>query len=284
MEEKDYLETIFSDIQELFYFRDLFRNARAIAQKNSESCNEILFSLEKLGLFLVNKSVQLEIRKREDLEKFGKLNLGEYYKEEIGKIAKKSPLAEEILNQNQAQLYHTNFDILYDSVKDGRNDAMHQGAYARHLTDHAVQVALIIEDALMTGKDKVSDYMVRNVLQASLWQPLSFVRQQMLSNSFSYIPFLNENNEWSFLSDRDVAKYINQDNKKSRKINLSKTVKQAINDSSNNLNFNTAMSCKHDIKIEDALKLMEGKPLIFTETNDNNTNKIIGIVTAFDLL
>jgi len=282
MEEKDYLETIFSDIQELFYFRDLFRNARAIAQKNSESCNDILFSLEKLGLFLVNKSIQLELRKREDLEKFGKLNLGGYYKQEIEKIAKKSPLAEEIPNQSQAQLYHTNFDVLYDSVKDGRNDAMHQGAYARHLTDHAVQVALIIEDALMTGQDKVSDYIVRNVLQASLWQPLSFVRQQMLSNSFSYIPFLNENNEWCFLSDRDIAKYLNQNSKSCRKENLAKTVKQAISDLPNKLNSDSAISCKHDIEVEKALKLMEGKPLIFTEINDKN--KIIGIVTAFDLL
>ena len=161
---------------------------------------------------------------------------------------------------------------------------MHQGAYARHLTDHAVQVALIIEDALMTGQDKVSDYMVRNVLQASLWQPLSFVRQQMLSNSFSYIPFLNENNEWSFLSDRDIAKYINQNSKNCRKENLAKTVKQAINDLPNKLNFDAVIPCEHDIKVEDALKLMKGKPLIFTETHDNNTNNIIGIVTAFDLL
>ncbi|MFN5396047.1 MAG: hypothetical protein ACK5C4_00275, partial [Pseudanabaena sp.] len=206
MEEQDRLETIFSEIQELFYFRDLFRNARAIAQKDSESCNEILFSLEKLGLFLVTKAVQLGLREEKDLKSFGQLNLGGYYKKEIEEIAQNSPLAEEIPAKNPAQLYHTNFGVLYNSVKDGRNDAMHQGAYARHLTDHSVQVALIIEDALMTGKDKVSDYMVRNVLQASLWQPLSFVRQQMLSNSFSYIPFLNENNEWSFLSDRDIAK------------------------------------------------------------------------------
>ncbi len=281
MEGKGHLEITFSDIQELFYFRDLFRNARAIAQKDSESCNEILFSLEKLGSFLVNKSVQLDLRNKKDLNNSGKLNLGGYYKEEIEKIAIESPLAESIPNHNQAQSYHIIFSVLYDSVKDGRNDAMHQGAYARHLTDHAVQVALIIEDALMTGKDKVSDYMVRNVLQASLWQPLSFVRQQMLSNSFSYIPFLNENDKWSFLSDRDIAKYINQDNKKYRKINLAKTVKQAINDSLNKLNFDTAVSCEHDIKVEDALKLMEGKPLIFIE---NNTNNIIGIITAFDLL
>ncbi|MFN7859639.1 MAG: CBS domain-containing protein, partial [Pseudanabaena sp.] len=174
------------------------------------------------------------------------------------------------------------FKDLYDSVKDGRNDAMHHGAYARHLTDHAVQVALIIEDALMTGKDRLSDYMVRNVIQASLWQPLSFVRQQMLSNSFSYIPFLNENDEWSFLCDRDIAKYINQNSKNWRKEKLANTVKQAINDLPNKLNFDDAISCKPDNSIGEALELMKEKPLIVTDTNDKT--KIIGIITAFDLL
>ena len=89
MEEQDRLETIFSEIQELFYFRDLFRNARAIAQKDSESCNEILFSLEKLGLFLVTKAVQLGLREEKDLKSFGQLNLGGYYKKEIEEITKK---------------------------------------------------------------------------------------------------------------------------------------------------------------------------------------------------
>ncbi|NMF60680.1 CBS domain-containing protein [Pseudanabaena yagii] len=257
-------EQVHLALETTFYFRDLFRNARAIAQKDSESFDEILFSLERFGYFL---------------SKLKDGNLGKYFTS-ISDIANNSSLADYIPNKHPS--YHTQFKDLYDSVKDGRNDAMHHGAYARHLTDHAVQVALIIEDALMTGKDRLSDYMVRNVIQASLWQPLSFVRQQMLSNSFSYIPFLNENDEWSFLCDRDIAKYINQNSKNWRKEKLANTVKQAINDLPNKLNFDDAISCKPDNSIGEVLELMKEKPLIVTDTNDKT--KIIGIITAFDLL
>jgi hypothetical protein len=38
----------------------------------------------------------------------------------------------------------------------------------------------------------VSDFMVRNPIQAELWQPVSFARQLLLINSFSYLPILME--------------------------------------------------------------------------------------------
>jgi hypothetical protein len=59
------------------------------------------------------------------------------------------------------------------------------------LTTHAFQVALILEDALMTDMKMVSQYMVRDVVCAQSWQPISFVRQQMLAYSYSYLPFLD---------------------------------------------------------------------------------------------
>ena len=36
--------------------------------------------------------------------------------------------------------------------------------------------------------EKIGDYMVPNPVCASDWQPVGFVRQMMLANSFSYIP------------------------------------------------------------------------------------------------
>jgi len=209
-------EQVHLALETTFYFRDLFRNARAIAQKDSESFDEILFSLERFGYFL---------------SKLKDGNLGKYFTS-ISDIANNSSLADYIPNKHPS--YHTQFKDLYDSVKDGRNDAMHHGG------------------------------------------------QQMLSNSFSYIPFLNENDEWSFLCDRDIAKYINQNSKNWRKEKLANTVKQAINDLPNKLNFDDAISCKPDNSIGEALELMKEKPLIVTDTNDKT--KIIGIITAFDLL
>ena len=90
--------------------------------------------------------------------------------------------------------YFMDFDTLYNMVKDGRNDALHQGAVARILTSHSVQLSIILEDALSNveapEKDrkikdyKIKDYMVRNPVCASLWQPIGFLRQIMLENSF----------------------------------------------------------------------------------------------------
>ena len=75
------------------------------------------------------------------------------------------------------------------------NDALHQGAFARHLTIHAIDLALILEDALRSFEEpRVSDYMVRNPLFAELWQPIGFIRQQMLANSFSFLPVLKGKN------------------------------------------------------------------------------------------
>jgi hypothetical protein len=253
-----YLDTMHLDSR--IYFRDMFRNARAIAQSDAESFDEILFSLERLGYFL--------FKSRDG-------NLGKYFPL-ISNIANNSPLAECVPNKYPS--YHTQFEVLYALVRESRNDAMHQGAYARHLTNHAVQLCLTIEDALMTGNSSITDYIVRNVIYASIWQPLSFARQQMLANSFSYLPLLRECNgtkEWHFLSDSSIAKYINKD----RKTKLLNTIEEAIKDG---LSTEKANCFKSNEKIKDVLESFTGKPLIIIE--DDKIDTILGIVTAFDLL
>ena len=40
----------------------------------------------------------------------------------------------------------------------------------------------------MTGLDRIADYMVRGPACACMWHPLSFIRQTMLSSSFSFLP------------------------------------------------------------------------------------------------
>lgn len=258
MHDTEYLIQMHPDIR--IYFRDLLRNARAIAQSDAESFDEILFSLERLGCFL-SKS------KDGSLEKY--LNL-------ISHIANNSPLAKCIPRKYPS--YHTRFKVLSDLVTESRNDAMHQGAYARHLTNHAVQLCLVIEDALMTGNSSITDYIVRNVIYASIWQPLSFARQQMLANSFSYLPLLRECNgtkEWHFLSDSSIAKYINKD----RKTKLLNTIEEAIKDG---LSTEKADCFKSNEKVKDVLESFTGKPLIIIE--DDRIDTILGIVTAFDLL
>ena len=43
----------------------------------------------------------------------------------------------------------------------------------------------------MDGRNRIGDYMVRMPVSACTWHPLSFIRQTMLANSFSYLPVNN---------------------------------------------------------------------------------------------
>lgn len=263
------------NIESRIYFRDLLRDARAKALSNSESFQDILFSLEKMGMFLLKKRAEQDTKHKKDSQKSSAFNLRNY-KCEIEKL---------ISSSNSIQ-----FSELYDIVRDARNDAMHQGAYARHLTDNCVRLALIIEDALMSNCDrKVDNYMVRNVVQAFPWQPMSFVRQQMLSNSFSYMPILLRKNnedknerEWVFISDNHLAIYLTG-SKQVRHEKLVRTVKEAIDESPFSNSSIKAEICKPDDRVDDILAKMEnGKPVIVIDGED--IERIVGIVTAFDLI
>ncbi len=77
------------------------------------------------------------------------------------------------------------------------------------MTSHSVQLSMMLEDTLMAvaNSQRIGDYMVRNPVCAHEWQPISFIRQIMLENSFSHIPFRREEQkEWQVISDLDVAK------------------------------------------------------------------------------
>src|ERR1035437_4038369 len=130
--------------------------------------------------------------------------LGSYCLGRVAPLAKLQPKVEEVaIRSVLADLpglrnVHTPFSVLYDLVRNARNDALHQGAYARHLTTHAIELSLVLEDALRRSSDSpvVGDFMARNPICAELWQPISFVRQQMLANSFSFLPVKNAAGTW----------------------------------------------------------------------------------------
>jgi len=105
---------------------------------------------------------------------------------------------------------HTPFERLYELVVDARNTAMHEGASARYLTAHAIELSLILEDSLMKDCHTIGEYMVRNPVCAFLWQPLSFVRQTILINSFSYLPILMsaDSEIVGLISDLELARYL----------------------------------------------------------------------------
>jgi hypothetical protein len=250
------------DFQKI-HFRDELRDARAAALRDAEAFDCILFAIERLGSCLLKK-----------IEALGD------YKSVLNAIAEDSALA---LLPTHLHGWNTPFNRLLEQLVDARNDALHQGAFARHLTTHAVQVSLILEDALMDGKDKVADFMVKNVITASLWQPLSFVRQQMLVNSFSFLPILDDAGQptGQLVADCALACYL----RKSRKERLAHTLRDAA-DSGELPLLTTTLCCSTD-KVRNVLDDPNVKdqrlPVLVVDKQGDRKN-LIGMVTGFDLL
>lgn len=251
------------------YFRSELQKAREDALKDAEAFDGIIHVIEKLGQFLVG-----EIK-----------SLGRYQKD-IEEVAKESALAAEIPGLGPFRKVHTPFKLLYNIVKDARNDAMHIGASARHLTQHTIELALILEDAMRTYEknEKVSDYMVRNPVCAELWQPISFIRQQMLTNSFTYLPIFHPENKWCLVSDFEIAKFLQgqyfdiakNPQGKSRKQHLAISLEKATE-----IKLCPATPCSGEKSISAVLEDFGSTPILVGE---NSEAGLEGILTAFDLL
>jgi hypothetical protein len=194
-------------------FADQLRLARHSALGDAEGFGEIIHTIERLGSYLTK-------------EKYGDLGLnGDLgkYKAALAHFACKSGLA-----YDDEQLL-TPFNRLYELVRIARNDAMHQGAFARHLTMNATELAIILEDALKQfDNPTIADFMVRSPVCAEIWQPIGFIRQQMLANSYSQLPVL-ENKQWYLISDAAIAIYLGADrNGTQRKKRLAATLEKGV--------------------------------------------------------
>ena len=199
------------------------------------------------------------------------------YKGKIRTVACESPLADYAPSKHKS--WHISFSKLYDLVREARNDALHQGAFARHLTDNAIQMAIVLEDALMIEHNRVSDYMIRDPVCASVWQPLSFIRQMMLANSFSYLPVwpaAEDTPHWGLVSDFQVAWYVRGCNRKDR---LAGTLEDAIKCG---LSLERAITCSADTPVTEVLDMSAGKLVLVVE--GDQPERLLGIVTPFDLL
>jgi CBS domain-containing protein len=245
------------------YFREKFREAREAAQRDAENFDSIVFVLEKLGSLLTEgKRIGLAA-----------------YKNDLTKLARMSPLAEV---EESHRPFHVPFLQLFDFVRQGRNTAMHEGVFARNLTQHAIQLSIILEDALAlkVQMNHVSNFMVRNPICAEPWQPLSFIRQSMLAHSYSYLPVKRgDGGRWSIVSDLAIAAYLRSGD---RKVRLAQTLDKAI---AADLVIPDAHTIHADMDVHAVLTQMTTGPAghILLVTDPNNQH-LLGIVTPFDLL
>lgn len=255
------------DHESAIFFADQLRSARLAALADSEAFDEIIHVVERLGSYLD-----------------GKLSFLGNYKAALSNLAQNSWLAEP---PEDFRILVTPFSELYELVRVARNDALHQGASARHLTKHAVELAIILEEALSTQMDPiVGDFMVRSPICAQLWQPIGFIRQQMLANSYSYLPVLGSGGIWFVVSDASVARFLGEDREGHRKSQLAKSLSEGFREDSGLLVRAAVLPA--DAKLAEALEVLKAQSVMLVmnkaRTDSPAGDDLLGILTAFDLL
>jgi CBS domain-containing protein len=247
------------------FFRDLLRNARNQASAVAEDFPALLHAFERLGCTLC-----------------GRIDSLGGYAGSLISLASRSPLARAIPKRHRD--WHLPVPELVDTVRKARNDALHQGAYARHLTAAAIQLAIVLEDGLMNGAKHVGDLMVRNPVCACPWQPISFIRQEMLAHSFSFLPVhFPGDRGWKLVSDLAVAKYLRSQSEK-RDERLATRLEDAVSEErpEDNLELCPALRFCSDDPIGLVLSKIQNVPVLVYL--GQNSEDLVGILTAFDLL
>ena len=240
-------------------------DARAVAQGDAESFAQLVVAIEDLGAALYGEYT----------------SLGVYENAFITNLA---------LGHEQQE-----FQRLFRMVRWGRNTAVHSGAWARHATASAVELALLIEDALarnIMAADqngwRVEYFMVRDPFCAQLWQGISDLRRCMLRNSFSYLPVQPEPDlgtydpgRWYLLSDHALARWLGEPESQSRRQNGQMTLAAALK-AGLKLEGPVTQLSPHSSRTE-ALDATARLPALVSSRSDD-PERIMGIVTAFDLL
>lgn len=247
------------------HFRDELRAARAAAYRDAEAFDQVLFAIERLGSFIARRNGTLHD-----------------FAAQLKEKAIHSPLAEDI--PKQLPDWHAPFSALYALLIIARNEALHQGAVARHLTTHAVELCIILEDALMTGVSCARDFMVTNPICAHVWEPISSVRRTMLINAFSYLPVAigtERNPDWRLVSDLAIAKYLrNAKNNGQRQKLLVADLGKASNE--NPMILIPAETCNPDDKIVSVLSKLTGAPILVVDKTCRQNLR--GLIMPFDVL
>ena len=249
-------------------FRDALREARMKVLANAENYRELLFVLERLTTHLTGKDF-----------------LGNpENKRCIVRLAEHGALQGKLAASDTGEL---SAGELYELIRHARNDAMHEGAVARNLAAHLVQLGVTLEDALMhiAGNSKAKHYMVRDPMTAEPWEPLAFVRQKMLVHSFSHLP-VRIDGRWKIVSDHGIAVYLWTDG-----ACVKKRLRQRLDCAAEGaLEARRAVVVNPDDDVCAVVKAHEesirrGEPILVEAKIKSEDRKILlGILTPFDLL
>jgi CBS domain-containing protein len=233
----------------------MLRDARAVVYRDAESFNEAATVLEHVGQML----------------RSAVLNGLNDYKSAICDLARQAP------EVNSARV-----EFFFDTVRKARNDSVHSGDYIRHHSTRLVELMLMLEEGLAMSGTTARDLMVQSPTIAELWHNVATVRRAMLTNSFSFLPIQGENGEWKLISDVAIVQHLRRaTNRDQRGKLLGKQVQKALDDAEI-----TLTTCGHvppDEPIEEVAKGISQLPVLIVEA-DGKTKRLLGILTAFDLL
>lgn len=236
---------------ERIYYRDRLRAARYSALADSEGFLAICFALEELGVRALGRQASLHD-----------------YRDKLVALLS--------LAEADMQL----FNALYDIVRMARNDAMHTGAYARHIAAKAIEICLILEDAMMATADgivrRVGDHMVKDAVAIESWQPVSRARQLMLTHSFSNLP-VRIHGSWKLLTERGLARYLAGKNKNKA---LGATVCQVADQLSLELAVTTTKETDADTLLANSTEVAATSLWLVIDDEQH----LLGVISAFELI
>jgi CBS domain-containing protein len=232
--------------EQRIHFRNDIRAARLATLRDAEDFSDVAFALERLGSWCCGHEG----------------DLGKY-------LQYLEPLVDEA-DRNE-------FRRLYEHLRDARNSALHQGAFARNVAQLAVWVAILLEDGLTQSSRYLEDFMVTSPICAYPWQRVGDARRQVLAGSFSFLPV--ETKKWMLLGDYELAAFL-RSSEEDRKTRRDMTIREARR---NGLELSEVLTLPPKTAVEEALQKMRdrgGAPVLVTGGEGN----LLGIVTAFDLL
>ena len=242
------------------FFLEEFRFARAQVLEDTENFSAVIHAIERLGSFLYPTGGGLAS-----------------YQAKILELCKNSAVF-----QSMRCWMGRDYETLYNTVKEARNETMHVGATARHAASNALLLSLLVEDALTGDSSAMQNYMVSDPVCAERWQPIGMIRQKMLTNSFSFLPVRPDADvkSWQLISDLQLARFLRDGSSSKRRSRLATTLEAAIADKG--VVLEPVTCCLVDEKIENLLSQLEQKPILLFA--DKEKTRLAGLVTPFDLL
>lgn len=175
----------------------------------------------------------------------------------------------------------TSVPRLFETVKEARNMAVHEGAWARHLSSRLVDLFLLLEQAIMEKMKCAEDIMVREPVVAETWHLVAHVRQSMLANSFSSVPVLL-NQHWNIITDLMIVRFLHEaPDRKERNTRLSTTLGAAIQNGG--IIPLEARCLPRDTKLASLGAAMDQGLVLITD-GAPGAPRLVGILSPFDLL